>query len=54
MAACAAITLQFSVLFRKNILADFDGGRHTSDAGAFLLREATRRIARRRAIGSGA
>jgi len=43
MTECTAATLQFSSLFRRKILADFNGGRLTSDAGAVLLREAARR-----------
>lgn len=43
MTECNRTTLQFSSLSRKKILADFNGGRLTSDAGALLLREANRR-----------
>ncbi len=44
MTECTSKTLQFTSLSRKKILADFDGGRLTSDGGALLLREANRRI----------
>ncbi len=44
MTECTSKTLQFSSLSRKKILADFSGGRLTSDGGALLLREANRRI----------
>ncbi len=40
---CKAESLVFSSLSRKKILADFNGGHLTSDAGALLLREANRR-----------
>ncbi len=43
MTECISKTLQFSSLSRKKILADFNGGRLTSDGGALLLREANRR-----------
>ena len=43
MTECTRKSLQFSSLSRKKILADFDGGRLTSDGGALLLREANRR-----------
>ncbi len=43
MTECNRSTLAFSSLSRKKILADFNGGRLTSDAGALLLREADRR-----------
>ncbi len=43
MTECTSKSLQFSSLSRKKILADFDGGRLTSDGGALLLREADRR-----------
>jgi len=42
MTECTGKVLRFSSLSRKKILADFDGGRLTSDAGALLLREANR------------
>ena len=40
---CNSESLTFSSLSRKKILADFNGGHLTSDAGALLLREANRR-----------
>ena len=43
MTECTRKPLSFSSLFRKKVLADFNGGRLTSDAGALLLREANRR-----------
>ncbi len=43
MTECNRSTLAFSSLSRKKILADFNGGHLTSDAGALLLREANRR-----------
>ncbi len=43
MTECTRKALQFSSLSRKKILADFNGGRLTSDGGALLLREANRR-----------
>ena len=43
MTECNRASLTFSSLSRKKILADFDGGRLTSDGGALLLREANRR-----------
>jgi hypothetical protein len=43
MTECNRSTLSFSSLSRKRIMADFNGGQLTSDAGALLLREADRR-----------
>lgn len=43
MTECNRNSLVFSTLSRKQIMADFNGGRLTSDAGALLLREADRR-----------
>ncbi len=43
MTQCKSETLTFSSLPRKKIIADFNGGHLTSDAGALLLREANRR-----------
>ncbi len=37
-------SLSFSSLDRRNIVADFDGGRLSSDAGGLLLREVDRRL----------
>jgi len=39
MADCNRKPLHFSTLGPKTVVADFDGGRLTSDAGALLLRE---------------
>jgi hypothetical protein len=44
MTDCIKKTLQFSSLKDKKILADFNGGSLTSDAGAVLLREVDKRI----------
>lgn len=44
MTECNRQSLLFSNLFRKEIVADFDGGTLTSDAGGLLLREADRRL----------
>lgn len=40
MTDCNRQTLSFSTLGSKAVVADFLGGRLTSDAGALLLREA--------------
>ncbi|NIM99730.1 MAG: hypothetical protein GTO24_17140 [candidate division Zixibacteria bacterium] len=37
-------TISFSSLGRKRILADFNGGKITSDTGALLLRQVDKRI----------
>jgi hypothetical protein len=44
MTECTRQPLLFSSLGRQQIVADFDGGRLTSDGGALLLREVDRRI----------
>lgn len=44
MTECNGLPLAFSTLRRKKILADFNGGHLTSDAGAALLREVDKRI----------
>ena len=44
MTECNGQTLLFSSLGRQNIVADFGGGRLTSDGGALLLREVDRRL----------
>jgi len=44
MTKCNTNTIAFSRLHRRNILADFNGGKLTSDAGGLLLREVDRRI----------
>ncbi len=43
MTECNRNSLVFSTLSRRQIMADFNGGQLTSDAGALLLREADRR-----------
>jgi hypothetical protein len=44
MTECNRQPLLFSSLKSQKILADFDGGRLTSDAGGLLLREADRKL----------
>ncbi len=44
MAECNRKSLSFSRLRRQEIVANFDGGRLTSDAGGLLLREVDRRL----------
>jgi len=44
MTECNGKRLAFSSLKRQKIVADFNGGRLTSDAGALLLREVDRRL----------
>jgi len=44
MTDCNREPLLFSSLDRQEIVADFNGGRLTSDAGGLLLREADRRL----------
>ena len=44
MTECTRQALLFSSLGKQRIVANFDGGRLTSDAGALLLREVDRRI----------
>ncbi len=39
-AGCAAQKLQFEAYGKRDVVADFDGGRMTSDGGGLLLREA--------------
>ncbi len=39
-AGCAAQKLQFEAHGKRDVVADFDGGRMTSDGGRLLLREA--------------
>jgi hypothetical protein len=41
---CTSAKLTFSSLKRQEIVANFDGGRLTSDGGALLLREVDRRL----------
>ncbi len=44
MTECNGSTLTFSSLSGRKIVADFEGGRLTSDAGGLLLREVDRRL----------
>lgn len=44
MTECSRTLLTFSSLPSRKIVADFDGGRLTSDAGGLLLREVDRQI----------
>jgi hypothetical protein len=50
MTECARQTLSFSRLKKQQIVADFNGGRLTSDGGALLLREIDRRCGLTRAL----
>ena len=45
MTKCNRNNIEFSSLGRKKIIADFEGGNITSDAGGLLLREAEQQIA---------
>jgi len=47
---CTREPLTFSSLYRRQIRADFDGGRLTSDAGGLLLREIDRRMGLTKAL----
>ncbi len=47
MAECNRKSLSFSRLRRQEIVANFDGGRLTSDAGGLLLREVDLRLGKR-------
>jgi hypothetical protein len=47
---CIAEPLRFTSLGRKAVVADFRGGRLTTDAGALLLRELERRLGLFRAL----
>ncbi len=38
-AGCAAQKLQFEAHGKREVVADFDGGRMTSDGGGLLLRD---------------
>ncbi len=44
MTECHTQAIKFSRLPRRQVVADFQGGRLTSDAGLLLLREADRRL----------
>jgi hypothetical protein len=50
---CNRKSLAFSSLSRRTILADFNGGQLTSDAGGLLLREIDRRIGLTQALAEG-
>ena len=41
---CTQASFEFGRHFRRQVVARFDGGAITSDAGALLLRETDRRI----------
>lgn len=44
MTECNSEAINFAGAGRRNIVADFNGGRLTTDAGVLLLREVDRRI----------
>lgn len=44
MTECSQIQFEFAGHFSRAVVADFDGGRLTSDGGALLLRQVDRRI----------
>ena len=44
MTECTRKSLSFSRLKKQRIVADFEGGRLTSDGGALLLREVDRQL----------
>ena len=44
MTECSTERLDFTPLGRRQVVADFLGGRLTTDGGALLLREVDRRI----------
>jgi hypothetical protein len=44
MTDCNTRPIRFSSLKSKTIVADFDGGHLTSDAGGLLLREVDRKL----------
>ena len=50
MTECNRESLTFSRLSRRKIVAGFDGGRLTSDAGGLLLREVDRRLGLTRSL----
>ena len=50
MTECNRESLTFSSLSRRKIVAGFDGGRLTSDAGGLLLREVDRRLGLTRSL----
>ena len=51
-AGCAAQKLQFEAHGKRDVVADFDGGRMTSDGGRLLLREANCCLGELLTIGS--
>jgi len=53
MTKCDRENIEFSSLKSKKILADFNGGKLTSDTGALLLREIDRRLGLIEAISNG-
>ena len=44
MTQCTQSSFEFEPHFRRAVVADFQGGRMTSDAGALLLRQVDRRL----------
>ena len=44
MTECKPAAMEFTAVRRRQVVANFDGGRLTSDAGVVLLREVDRRI----------
>ena len=44
MTECSTDAIEFTGLDRRKVIADFNGGRLTSDAGIFLLREVDRQL----------
>jgi hypothetical protein len=44
MTQCTQVSFEFAAHFSREVVARFDGGTMTSDAGALLLREADRRV----------
>ncbi|MBV8457208.1 MAG: transposase [Acetobacteraceae bacterium] len=44
MTECTQSSFQFATLYRREVVAQFDGGDITTDAGGLLLREVDRRL----------
>ena len=44
MTECTQSSFSFAALYRREIVAEFDGGDITTDAGGLLLREIDRRL----------